>query len=97
MANWIRAQQRLYKSAHVLKAYYESKLKVSLQLLTDRPDCVLEGDVLFNEAINDYGLWGFRPTRPLAREAADEMAKMCDAILGGLDRLDRNSEGLAQL
>lgn len=97
MSKWIEAHQRLLKSAEVLKAFYEAKLNMSLQLLTEEPRPSLENDVLFHEDIHAYGLWGLRASDQLGEEDRRHIHEMCEAVLGGFEALHRQREDLEVL
>lgn len=97
MASWIQAHRRLLASARILKAYYESKLKMNLELLTEAPVPPLDGDVTFSESVTDYGIWGLRPSKPITREIQNEIATMCESILTGLENMEAKREALSKM
>lgn len=97
MANWIQAHRRLLTSARLLKAFYETKLNIELELLTEAPVPVLEGDLRFSESVAGYGLWGLRPARPLPDGTLTEIREMCDSILGGIGQLEEKREALERM
>jgi len=97
MSNWIQAQRRLLKSARILKAYYESKLQMDVELLTEAPVPVLESDVGFSGSVTGYGLWGLRPSKPIPADIQAEIAQMCESILGGLEELETKRDALERL
>lgn len=97
MSKWIEAHQRLLKSAQVLKAFYEAKLNVSLELLTEEPQPSLENDVPFHEDVHAYGLWGLRPSKSLADGDRAQVYEMCEAVLCGFESMHRQREELETL
>lgn len=84
-------------SARILKAYYESKLKMDMELLTEAPVPRLEGDVNFSEAVTGYGIWGFRPSKPISSEVQAEISAMCESILVGLENMEAKRETLERM
>jgi hypothetical protein len=97
MTNWTQAQRRLLTSARILKAYYESKLKMDLELLTEAPEPRLDGDVSFSESVSGFGLWGLRPSKPISEEVRNEIATMCESILAGLENMETKREALERM
>lgn len=97
MSNWTQAHRRLLTSARILKAYYESKLQMDVELLTEAPVPVLDHDVSFVPSVTGYGLWGLRPSKPITSEIQAEIAQMCEAILGGMEELELKRDALEKL
>ncbi len=97
MTNWMQAHRRLLTSARILKAFYESKLQMDVELLTEAPTPPLETDVSFAPSVTGYGIWGLRPSKPLAPGVHEEISDMCEGILGGLEEMDVKREALERM
>ncbi|MGE4132686.1 MAG: hypothetical protein AB7F86_13665 [Bdellovibrionales bacterium] len=97
MANWIQFHHRFLKSARALKAFYEAKFKVPLQLLTEAPESPLERDLAFGEKASEYGLWGFRAAESLPPEAAHEIRASCLDLMSGFEAFEERRQTLADL
>lgn len=97
MTNTTQAQKRLITSARLLRAYFEHKFTVSIELLTEAPSEPNPTDIPFTGVPEDYGLWGLRAGQELNAEQKVEVSEMCASILGGLERLEKKRAALEDL
>ena len=79
------ARARLMRSARVLKAYFEHKLKLSLELLTEAPSDPVEDGLQFDLQINHWGIWGLRSSKPLPEKTQSEISAMFHGLLACAD------------
>lgn len=87
----------MLRSARAIKAYFEHKLSTSFELLTEAPETVLDGDIQFNEAMGNHGLWGVRPSSKLAAEHTTEITSTFHDILSGMNAMTNQRDELARL
>lgn len=97
MTTWTEAQGRMLKSARAVMAYFEHKMQTSLELLTEAPEHIGEGDVQFSLAMSQYGLWGVRSSQPLQTEEHLEIFKTFSAVLGGIETMEQRREDMTRL
>lgn len=90
-------ESRLLRSARALKAFFENKLKTRFEFLTEAPKPSLDGDLEFNWALSQAGVWGLRPDRMLSPSDRQEVAATFETILGAIDDMKSRGEGLARL
>lgn len=81
-------------SARLLRAYFEHKFTVEMELLTERPPAPMTTDIPFSKPAEEYGIWGLRSSKELNAEQRIEIADMCASILGGLESLERKRQAL---
>jgi hypothetical protein len=72
------------RTAGVLKAYFEHKLNLQLELLTAPPSAPIEG-MQFDLQISRLGLWGLRASRPLDEKSQNEIAASFHGLFCALD------------
>lgn len=94
MSSWIQANRRLMRSALALKAFYEGRLKVRMELLTEPPLPQLDTDLSFPESLTEYGVWGLRLSEPLPLEVREDIRTTCRAVLGSIEQMERRREQL---
>lgn len=89
---------RVLRSARVLKAFFEHKLKLRLELLTEAPpaDTLVNG-MQFDMQIGGWGLWGLRSSAPLNEKTQSEISAAFHGLLGGMDELEKRSYELSIL
>ncbi|MBX3020361.1 MAG: hypothetical protein KF799_01690 [Bdellovibrionales bacterium] len=97
MSSWVHAQGRMLKSARAIKAYFEHKLRMPFELLTEAPQTSMNGDIAFSADMHPHGLWGIRPSVPLAGEQELEVFNMFHTILNGVDKVEQKREDLHRL
>ncbi len=86
-------RSRLLKSARVLRAFFENKLKMELELLTEAPEGPLAAGMQFDTRISSLGVWGLRSSAPLAEKQQSEISAMFHGVLGAIGNLeDRRRE-----
>src|SRR5437870_5145354 len=89
MTTLTQEQSRLHRAARTLKAYFERKLQVDLQLLSEPPEMVGSGDVRFSYNMSQYGLWGLRAPLPLEDAQQTEIYSTFHSILGAVDQMEQ--------
>ncbi len=92
-----RARSRILRSARVLKAYFEHKLKQNLELLTEAPNEPLIDGVQFDLTVSGWGIWGLRASRPLDEGVQTEISTTFHGLLGAMDHLENKSFDLFRL
>ena len=88
---------RLIRSARVLKAYFEHKLKLKLELLTEAPAETLIDGMQFDLQIGGWGIWGLRSSGPLPEKTQSEISAAFHGLLGGLDVMEKRAHDLSVL
>lgn len=84
---------RLLRSARVLRAYFEHRLNLKLELLTEAPTGPLDAGMQFDTRISQLGVWGLRSNAPIAEKQQSEISATFHGVLGALDNLeDRRRE-----
>lgn len=87
----------LVKSARVLRAYFEHKYRVPLELLLHAP-LDLSGHLIpFGPDLRMTGMWGLRSTEKLGLDQEDEVLETFKLILGSLDGLHTYHRELGHL
>jgi hypothetical protein len=97
MTTETQEQGRLHRAARALKAYFEQKLKVAMELLAEAPDTLGAGDVRFSYNMSQHGLWGLRATEPLEDSHQTEIYQTFQSILGGVDHMEQRLTDSARL
>jgi hypothetical protein len=90
-------RQRLLRSARVLKVYFERKLQVSLELLTEAPEEPVIDGIQFDLQISRWGIWGLRASGPLPEKTQTEISATFHGLLGAMDSLEDRRYQLARL
>lgn len=86
-----------FKSARVLRAYFEHKFQVALELLLNAP-ANEDGFVLrFGHDLEKSGFWGLRSSAPLGVDQQKEIGETFRLILGSLDGLHSYHRELGHL
>lgn len=91
------ARSRILRSARVLKAYFEHKLKMQLELLTEAPAEPLSAGLQFDMAISRWGLWGLRSSAHLDDKTQSEISATFHGLLGAMDSLEERRADLIRL
>lgn len=90
-------QNRLLRSARILRAYFEHKLKLSLELLTEAPQDPMDSGLQFDLQLSSVGIWGLRSSAPLPQKTQSEIAASFHGLLGAMNHVDDRREELARL
>lgn len=88
---------RVMRSARVLKAYYEHKLQLSLELLSEAPSEPLNEGIQFDLSVNSFGIWGLRSSAPLSDKVQSEISASFHSLLGSIDSLEKRRFDLTRL
>jgi hypothetical protein len=81
-------RSRMLKSARLLKAFYEQKLSLSLDLLTKEPEEPMSAGMQFDLLINSWGVWGLRSSAPLSDRQQADIAADFHNLLAAFERLE---------
>lgn len=88
---------RVIRSARVLKAFFEHKFQLSLELLLEAPVNELVDGMQFDLQIGGWGIWGLRSSAPLNEKTQSEISAAFHGLLGGVDDLEKRRYELALL
>ncbi len=88
---------RIMRSARVLKAYFENKLKMTLELLTEAPAGPLDEGVQFDMQLSSWGIWGVRSSAPLTEKTQSDISSSFHSLVGAMKNLEDRRETLARL
>jgi len=91
------APSRVLRSARVLKSYFEHKLNLSLELLTEAPLLPLHHGMQFSLSLGHCGVWGLKASGPLAEKTQAEISSHFHGLLGAMDELERRQNELERL
>src|ERR1019366_5368727 len=91
------AASRVMRSARVLKAYFEHKLNLSLELLTEAPSEPLAEGVQFDLQIGSWGIWGLRSSGPLSDKTQSDISASFHGLLGAMDSMEKRQHDLILL
>jgi hypothetical protein len=97
MQNGFETQDRLLRSAEILKSYFEKRLKTSFELLNSPPDLWTANDVRFNSDLVITGLWGLRCHSELTGDELAEIQNTFETIIGSLARMRQLKSDLVAL
>jgi hypothetical protein len=88
---------RAMRSARVLKAYFEHKLKLTLELLTDAPQEPLKEGMQFDLQVGSWGIWGLKSSGPLSEKVQSEISASFHSLLGAIDSSEKRQFDLSRL
>jgi hypothetical protein len=91
------SHERIVRSAQAIKAYFEKKLHMPMEFLSEAPDRVGRCDVQFSHTMNHFGFWGVRASEPLASADHSEIYETFHSILEALEGLRRRQSDLSAL
>jgi len=91
------AGSRAMRSARVLKAYFEHKLNLSLELLTEAPTEPLSEGVQFDMQVGSWGIWGVKSSAPLSEKIQSEISASFHSLLGAIDSAEKREHDLSRL
>jgi len=87
MTSELETRGRVLRSARALKAFFEQKLNIELELLADPPESTGTLHVPLDARVD--GLWGLRASSELTGEAREEIFSAFQTVLGGVAHLDQ--------
>jgi hypothetical protein len=88
---------RVMRSARVLTAYYEHKLKLSLEILSEAPKEPVDEGVQFDMLVGSWGIWGLRSSRPLGEKVQSEISASFHSLLSAMDSMEKKQFDLQRL
>ncbi len=97
MTETIVGDSRWLKSARLLKAFFESKLKVNLQFLGTAPAELSDGDFALGWEMSRHGIWGLRSADPLTEQHRQEITETFKTIIGAVENMRTQNEELSRL
>lgn len=91
------AASRAIRSARVLKAYFEHKLKISLELLTEAPSEPLSEGMQFDLHVGSWGIWGLKSSEALPEKVQSEISASFHSLFSAIDSSEKRQYDLAVL
>src|SRR5579872_5763740 len=91
------ANSRALRSARVLKAYFEHKLNLSLELLTEAPSEPIAEGMQFDMQVGSWGIWGLKSSAPLSEKMQSEISASFHSLLGAIDTTEKRKYELSRL
>ncbi len=85
---------RLLRSAGVLRAYFEHKLAMSFELLTEEPSDILNSGMQFGLELSGSGIWGLRSSEELSEDIQLEISATFQNLLGAMARTENRVHDL---
>ena len=92
-----QSRSRIMRSARVLKAFFEHKLKLKLELLTEPPPEPLIEGIQFDLTINRWGIWGLKASRPIPEKQQSEICATFHGLLLAMSKLEDKRHDLMRL
>jgi len=91
------ASSRALRSARVLKAYFEHKLNLELELLMEAPSEPLNEGMQFDLNVGSWGIWGLKSSAPLSDKMQSEISASFHSLLGAIDSSEKRQFELSRL
>jgi hypothetical protein len=91
------SSSRAIRSARVLKAYFEHKLNISLELLTEAPSEPISEGLQFDLHVGSWGIWGLKSSAALSEKTQSEISASFHSLFTAIDSNEKRQHDLAVL